>query len=219
MLRYKVKFYEGWYKTRQKKANKDGAICYVEHHLNSIGNDSSINYGMVIVATNASERGKSWAKKYCEGLSLLFEIPLYNRHGMNIGGFDLRGNNNLLFTSMPAILVEPFFLTNQEIQKQLSKDFHLTVSKLGAVLAMSIIDQFPEGGLVAFSVGHKGKPKPSDKDLGKVISFELPRSLSWFYKIWNKIGGSSELTRKYYFAEAEISELAMLRAKTILEGV
>ena len=40
---YKVEFYKGDYLERQRKANDDKCVCYVEHHFNSSAS-SSANY-------------------------------------------------------------------------------------------------------------------------------------------------------------------------------
>lgn len=56
---------------------------------------------------------------------------------------------------MPAILVEPFFVSNPEQAEWLKAPDG--IPKLAQVLVQSIEDTFPLGGLIGFSVGHKGK--------------------------------------------------------------
>ena len=219
MSRYRVKFYKGWYKTRQRKANADKAICYVEHHFNSIAENNQVNYGMAIVATNASAKTKAWAKKYCEELALLLNVDLYNRRGLNIGGFKMRGNENLSHTEMPAILVEPFFLSSVEAQGWLAEVFDATIYRLAQALVGSIVKEFPDGGLVAFSVGHKYKPRPRSTDRGARSFYAVKVFDGFFHRIRVALGFSQKRNKCYEFVEAEIAEKVLLEAKSMLESL
>lgn len=166
--KYEVKYYTGDYVERQEEANRDGAICYVEQHLNSReyqheawGLDD--NPIICIVAHNASVKTKEWARLYCHLVKEAFpKIPLYNGTGLLQRQYRERGDYNLRFTKMPAILPEPFWLSDEE-QVELLMQTN-TQRTLGHALAISIQKMFPEGGLVAFSIGHKGKTsQPYDR--------------------------------------------------------
>lgn len=161
--KYKVRFYSGEYPARQKAANADKCICYVEHHFNSAG--PTANYALVVVAKNASVTTLDWGMRYAKAAASLLgtEVfaPASSWPGVAIGGIDGRGNGNLLYAEMPAILLEPLFVSNPKQAAQLKQA--TWQDALAKILADSICMSFPDGGLVAFSIGHKGKPsKPAD---------------------------------------------------------
>lgn len=158
---YQVRFYKGNYSWRQKQANQDKCAAYVEHHFNSSGSQRS-DYSVVITGYNASETSKNWGKSYAQLVSREFNVPLGGRSGLLIGGFNGRGNGNLKYTHMPAILLEPLFASNPTqadwIRSAEGQD------KLAKILADSIIEFFPDGSLIGFSIGHKYKTsRPSDR--------------------------------------------------------
>jgi hypothetical protein len=158
---YQVRFYKGNYSWRQKQANQDKCVAYVEHHFNSSGSQRS-DYSVVITGYNASETSKNWGKSYAQRISSEFNVPLGGRSGLLIGGFNGRGNGNLKYTHMPAILLEPLFASNPTqadwIRSAEGQD------KLAKILADSIIEFFPDGSLIGFSIGHKYKTsRPSDR--------------------------------------------------------
>ncbi len=156
--KWEVRFYTGDYKERQRQANIDNAVCYVEQHFNAC-DDPKANYSMVVVATNASVKSRSWGLSYSLKASELLGIP---NNRLSIGGYNGRGNGNLIYTSMPAILLEPCFISNPEQAEKVQTD--KLQHELGKILADSIKTFFPDGGLVAFSVGHVGKTSnPSDR--------------------------------------------------------
>ena len=156
--KWEVRFYTGDYKDRQRQANIDGAVCYVEQHFNASSNPDA-NYAMVVVANNASQKSKSWGLHYALKASELFDI---RNNRLSIGGVGGRGNGNLIYTSMPAILLEPCFISNPEQARLMLEDIYQ--DKLAKVLADSIRVFFPDGGLVAFSIGHVGKTSnPNDR--------------------------------------------------------
>lgn len=160
MSRYTVKFYKGDYPVRQRAANADGAVCYIEHHFNS--GPPAANYTCVIVGTNASRTSKAWAATYAEGIAARFGLKKANGTGIVVGGYGGRGNGNLIHTAMPAILVEPMFASNPDAAKIIRSE--TGQDELAANLADSITATFPAGGRVAFSVGHKYKTSnPRDR--------------------------------------------------------
>lgn len=63
---------------------------------------------------------------------------------------------------MPAILLEPLFVSNPQQAEWIKSDSGQT--KLAKILCESIQRFFQSGGLIGFSVGHKNKSsKPYDK--------------------------------------------------------
>jgi len=165
-VKYSVRFYDGYYGKRQRDANRDGAICFVAHHFNS-SPSASADYALCVVADNASLTGKAWAADYIMRISNTFDVPKWNGHGVCVGGMSGRGNSQIRNTLMPAILCEPLFGSNPHLaylirQKQGQR-------ALADCLTRSIRQTFPDGGLVAFSVGHKYKPAPHDRDRGAAL--------------------------------------------------
>uniref|UniRef100_I2Q583 N-acetylmuramoyl-L-alanine amidase n=1 Tax=Desulfovibrio sp. U5L TaxID=596152 RepID=I2Q583_9BACT len=161
--KYKVRFYSGDYPARQKAAHADKCICYVEHHFNSAG--PTADYALVVVAKNASLSTINWGMRYAKAVASLLGTkvfaPASSWPGVAIGGIDGRGNGNLLYAEMPAILLEPLFVSNPKQAAQLKQA--TWQEALAKILADSICESFPAGGLVAFSIGHKGKSSnPAD---------------------------------------------------------
>lgn len=167
---YTVKYYDQQsYRDRQIAANGDDAICFVAQHLNGHENPDA-DYCAVIVGTNASEKSIRWGQRYCQMIESEFGIPITkygNLNGVVKGGYQGRGNSQLTATVAPAILPEPLFATNPERAKLLKPSAlnepnadmgnyanRKGIERLGRVLANSIMSEFPEGGLVAFSIGH-----------------------------------------------------------------
>ncbi|PIU92899.1 MAG: hypothetical protein COZ06_11830 [Armatimonadetes bacterium CG_4_10_14_3_um_filter_66_18] len=181
MARYQVKFYKGDYGERQRAANADAAVCYVEQHFNSVG-DPSPNYTMVVLSTNASETASNWARRYSGAVAAKFGIK---DQGIRKGG---RGDGNLARAKMPAILLEPFFVSNP----QGSQWAKTRQQELAEILVGTIREFFPDGGAVAFSVGHKYK-RSAPNDRGASAH-----------------GGGNE---------ADLAEAVLLKAQTLLEAM
>ena len=159
---YKVKFYTGDYKDRQKEANEDGAICYIEQHFNSV-EDNKVNYTLVLVKEDSPEISFQMGEYYTEKISKKFQIKKGNGKGLTIIKDGDRGYGNLKYAEMPSILLEPFFLSSPEGLKWAQE----RQDELAEILAETIYVYFPEGGLIAFSIGHKYKySRPDDTGAG-----------------------------------------------------
>jgi hypothetical protein len=211
--KYRVKIYTGDYIDRQEAANEDGAICYVEHHLNSkayddpqTGDDNPI---LTIVAHNASLKSIEFAAAYSSNAQEAFpELPLYRGRepGVLQRGYRERGDYNLRFTKMPAILLEPMWVSDKESCQALA--VRSTREALAEVLADTITSQFPEGGLVALSGGHKGKvSKPWDRGAPMAYPEFLDRE---------RILGLDSLPIPEGPTEADVCELIVRRAAELL---
>jgi len=90
---------------------------------------------------------------------------------------------------MPAILLEPCFVSNPTEATMVRSTAGLVA--LASALVETIKRQFPNGGLIAFSVGHKGK-ESSPHDMGAAV-----------------VGGGTE---------AEFAEKVLTLANTMLTG-
>lgn len=158
---YQVKFYDGDYFERQQKANADNAKLYVEHHFNS-SSSREASYAVVIVGSNASNTSKNWGRWYAQAVAREFGNSIGGSQGILIGGFNGRGDGNVKHTKMPAILLEPLFASNPRHAEIIKSNDGQT--RLARILVESIQRFLPDGGLVAFSIGHKGKrSNPNDR--------------------------------------------------------
>ncbi len=186
---YKVKFYKGNYTTRQHKANNDEAKAYVEHHFNS-SSSSTANYAVVVAGSNASRTSKNWGRWYANAVATFFGTKVAGDNGILVGGWNGRGDGNLKHTAMPAILLEPLFASNPQHADIIRSESGQT--DLARILVESIQRFFPDGGLIAFSVGHKYK-KSSPNDRGADLA-----------------GGGSE---------ADYAEKVLKKAAVMLEAI
>lgn len=190
---YKIKFYEGDYRQRQKQANKDGCDGYVEHHFNA-STRKKADYTVVITGYYAGSKTKKWARTYARYIAKTFNTKLGGDTGLQVGGYDGRGTGSLRHTYMPAILLEPLFCSNPKqaaiIKSGKGQD------KLAQCLVRSIKTIFPpprHKGIIkiGFSVGHKYK-KSRPKDRGATV-----------------YGGGME---------ADYTEIVLKKAKVLLEN-
>ncbi|KPJ96085.1 MAG: hypothetical protein AMJ55_02675 [Gammaproteobacteria bacterium SG8_15] len=186
---YQVKFYKGDYYARQAAANEDQCKLYIEQHFNSSASQSA-NYSVVVTGYNASQTSKNWGRWYARAVSQEFDIPVGGESGLLVGGYNGRGDYNLRFTNMPAILLEPFFVSNPQTAELIKTE--AAQYRLASILTESIQRFLPNGGLVGFSVGHKYK-NSSPNDRGAAV-----------------FGGGTE---------ADIAEAVLLKAQQQLETV
>lgn len=158
---YSVKFYKGDYRDRQKQANADNCVAYVEHHFNS-SSSRQANYTAVITGANASQTSRNWGRWYAAAVAREFGVSISGDQGIVVGGYDGRGDANLRFTKMPAVLLEPLFAGNPQHAEWIrSEDGQ---ARLAQILCDSILRFFQDGGLIGFSVGYKYKTSmPNDR--------------------------------------------------------
>lgn len=158
---YEVRFYQGDYIDRQKKANEDQCVAYVEHHFNSSSSADS-GYSMVVTGANASQTSINWGRWYAGAVSRGFDIPLGGDQGVVVGGYNGLGDYNLRYTDMPAILLEPLFASNPWHAERIRSENGQ--AQLARILSESVQRFFPQGGVIGFSVGHKYKEShPNDR--------------------------------------------------------
>jgi len=158
---YSVMFYKGDYMQRQLAANADQAVAYVEHHFNSSASPTA-SYAVVVVGSNASNTSRNWGRWYAKAVAEHFGTKVGGDQGILVGGWDGRGDGNVKHTRMPALLLEPLFASHPQQADAIRSDAGQAV--LARILAESIRRFFPDGGLIAFSVGHKYKSSsPNDR--------------------------------------------------------
>ncbi len=158
---YQIKYYKGEYRDRQRAANADKAIVYVEHHFNSTDNPSA-DYACVVVGSNAGRVSREFGQAYAKSVAKVFGCKIGGTNGLLIGGYNGRGDGNIKHTNMPAVLLEPLFCSNPKQAAHIRSEEGRNA--LAHILADTIKHFFPDGGLIAFSVGHKYKTsKPNDR--------------------------------------------------------
>lgn len=158
---YNVKFYKGEYTQRQLQANEDKAVAYVEQHFNS-SSSAQAEYAVVVVGSNASQTSRNWGRWYAKAVADQYDTRIGGDQGILVGGWNGRGDGNLRYTNMPAVLLEPLFASNMRQAEIIRSESGQET--LARILAESILRFFPNGGLIAFSVGHKYKPSmPNDR--------------------------------------------------------
>lgn len=162
---YQVNFYQGDYRQRQNQANDDQCACYVEQHFNSSDNPDD-SYSVVVVGSNASQTSRNWGRWHAAAVAREFYCAVGGDNGIQVGGFDGRGDGNVRYTKMPAILLEPLFCSNPK-QAEIIKS-SLGQERLARILCDSIQRFFPQGGMLGFSVGHKYKSS-NPNDLGATL--------------------------------------------------
>ena len=159
------------YRDRQLYANSMGAIAYVEGHHNSkvytvdVDGDGvkdmdaigvADNPTMVIVCDNASQTSRDMGAYFAQECAKLFNVPLYKQSGHPDGLRVLKQGDrayyNLYYTNMKAVLLEPLWVSDGELaliaQSEDAQD------KIAQIIVNMIRKFFPNGGLVALSVGH-----------------------------------------------------------------
>lgn len=156
--KYEVSFYTGNYRWRQALANKANCAAYVEQHFNA-SESRRDGYTMVLVSYKSSKKVRKWAKWYVKNIAKTFSVRQYRGRGILVGGYDGRGNGNLKYLKMPAVLLESLFATNPRHAKWIKNEAEQL--QLAFILFKSIRKFFPQGGRICFSVGHKYKFYPS----------------------------------------------------------
>jgi hypothetical protein len=131
---------------RQVDANQAGCIAAVEQHLNASLN-KSVNYACALVTRDSSSLSRRWGRDYTERVGFEFEI-----RDAGVVVDPPRGMFNIRFYHCPAILVESGFVSNHDFADRIQSGEG--VDALARVLVDSIKANFPDGGLVALSVGH-----------------------------------------------------------------
>jgi len=159
------------YRDRQLYANSKGAVAYVAGHHNSkvytvdvdgdgVADMDSVgladNPTMVIVCDNASRTSQEMGSYFAKECSKAFKVPLFQQRG-HLPGLRVlkRGDRayfNLYYTKMKAVLLEPLWVSDGELamlaQSEDAQD------KIAKIIENMIRKFFPNGGLIAFDVGH-----------------------------------------------------------------
>lgn len=189
MSEYTVQYFTGDYGERQRAANAAGVSIYCEQHFNSVDNPDA-DYTCVIVGSNAGRISKEFGQMYARKVSEAFGCRIGGVNGLLIGGYNGRGDGNIKHTRMPAVLLEPLFISNPKRAAQVVTD--ASQHQLAKALVSCIKHFFPNGGKIGFSIGHAGK-RSNPRDRGA------------------KVHGSDLM-------EADIAEAVLKQAEAMLAG-
>lgn len=143
------------YRERQEYANEQNCDLYVEHHFNASAYDKpgiQDNPSLCVVASNASRTSKDIASTYSAKVAYQFGVKDSGAVQVKFKG---RGDYNLRYTNMPALILEPLFVSDEELAVIAQSD--VGQEQLAQILVDTIREHFPAGGTIAFSVGHKFK--------------------------------------------------------------
>ena len=130
--------------------------------IRRLRSSNTASYAVVVTGSNASPTSKNWGRWYARAVATFFGTQVGGDNGILVGGWSGRGDGNLKHTKMPAVLLEPLFSSNPQHADIIRSDRGQT--DLARILVESIQRFFPNGGLIAFSVGHKYKESnPNDR--------------------------------------------------------
>jgi N-acetylmuramoyl-L-alanine amidase len=159
-VKYEILLPHGDYPDRQLKANVWKADVYIEQHFNSKLNDraeDSDNYSCVVVAHNAGKKSTEVAATYA---SLAAKRLGLANGGVTKVGYGKAGDGNLRLTDMPAVLLEPLFVSDLS-QAELASS-PLGQDLLAQLIVDTVVTHFPNGARVALSTGHKYQDRKQD---------------------------------------------------------
>jgi len=158
------------YRDRQLYANSKGAVAYIEGHHNSkvytvdVDGDGvkdmdavgvADNPTMVLVCDNASQTSRDMGTYFATECAKVFDVPLYGNDGLLVLKQGDRAYYNLFYTSMKAVLLEPLWVSDGDLailaQSEDAQD------KIAQIIVNMVRKFFPDGGLIAMSVGHMFK--------------------------------------------------------------
>lgn len=143
------------YRERQEYANDQDCDLYVEHHFNASAYDkpgTQDNPSLCVVASNASQTSKDIATTYSAKVAYQFGVKDSGAVKVKFKG---RGDYNLRFTNMPALILEPLFVSDEELAVIAQSD--VGQEQLAQILVDTIREHFPAGATIGFSIGHKYK--------------------------------------------------------------
>lgn len=188
----------GSVRNRQRLASQKHVICYAEAHLNSVP-DQKVQHGFVITGENIPKATERWAESFLGKVADSFDV---DTHGIMKGA---QGSGCVQYVTWPTptMLLEPLFLSHPETAELLTTGEGIDM--LGRCLAESIMETFPDGGLVGLSIGHayrgtgdKGAKLPADLNGDGIPDWEWDTSLD----------EEAELCEAYVKAATEILILA-----------
>ena len=160
--RYQVIQFRGPVAYRQDQANERGVKCYCEAHLNAMGGKVVKDAVFAIAAYKHSVPwGKLFSAKVAAALGIRDDHVLVGAKG--------HGLVSRIRWPAPGLVLEPGFISNAAFADRLVNGGGIEL--LGRALAESIMDMWPAGGLIGYSVGHRYR---GTGDMGSTADIENP---------------------------------------------
>jgi hypothetical protein len=144
---------------RQELAQKLGCVCVVDFHFNAAA-DSSEKGGEVIYQKNSA-----MSKEFAEAMwgEIRTALPAHGAKPVKSTD-DAPRAAYINHYSVPTILLEPLFVSNDDQARWLHDFKGENLKKLAALLTMGIKGHFLSGGAIGLSPGHAYKSSsPKDK--------------------------------------------------------
>lgn len=161
---YRVVFVTGDYRARQERANQLGAALYLEGHANSSTNQRA-DYAMCVVGSNASATSKEIGRELAAAFGTAFDVGGDKDTDVGYGDGirqDGRGDGNVRYTDMPAVLMEPGFCSNPEQARLMESEDGLNTA--ARIIFNTVSNHITSGATIVLSVGHIGKRSaPNDR--------------------------------------------------------
>lgn len=157
MPKYEVFKLRGDYDAREDEANRRDLDLVVHFHFNS--GPRTARGSLVLYARPVVGREAAIAKRFADGIAKL--IGAGNR-GAQLLADGARGEFIIDENGQPALILEPDFVSNPSFAAWIKKDANR--KKLARLYADIIRSEFPNGGKIGLSLGHKYKTSnPSDR--------------------------------------------------------
>lgn len=178
------------YKARQLYANDKGAVCYIEGHYNAKVYDkpgTADNPASCLVASNSGSKTRNMAAFFAAHVHQTFGYP---NGGCVVTEPGIAGYWNLYYAKGNSLLLEPLYVSDPEqaimAQSELGQD------RIAQIINTMVRKFYPDGGVIAFSVGHK-------------------------YKVSSPYDRGAPVVGTDGLGEADLAELYMKKAAVLLE--
>jgi hypothetical protein len=146
---YSIKFLYGESKEKQQIANLYQCIGYLEIEFGNSCNES-FDETSASVASNSLPFTRNWAYELVQLISNDFSTHLAGKNGILIGGVNGLHEADLMYANIPAVKICPFCSSHSNFLSKInSKSTQLRIARN---IVKSICNNFPNGGLIAFSI-------------------------------------------------------------------
>lgn len=142
-------FYHGNSKACQQAASMDNCLALIGISFGT-ALDKKNPYSSVSVGSNASHFTKRWARYHARVLQSTLKSELLGNDGLLIGGLDGSQEEELVYASIPALIAVPFYKSHTSFSKVKESDTFQTL--IAGTFATSILETFPNGGLIGFNI-------------------------------------------------------------------
>ena len=168
------------YRDRQLYANSMGAVAFIQGHLNASAYDKpgvQDNPASCLVASNSGTKTREMAQYFADEVSKEFGYP--NRGCIVTENGDA-GYWNLYYAKGNSILLEPLYVSDSD--QALMAQSEQGQDRIAQIVANLVRKFYPDGGIIAFDIGHKfkvsspydrGAPVTGTKNLGEADLVEI----------------------------------------------